>query len=128
MVRAMKPGAVLLDISIDQGGCVETSRPTTLADPVFVENGVTHYAVPNMSSAVARTASLALTYSALPFVQTLADLGLEEAVRENPGLAAGVYLYRGELVSESLARAHGLKGQRLGVILGSPYAAEKVHV
>ena len=128
MVRTMKPGSVILDISIDQGGCVETSRPTTLADPVFVESGVTHYAVPNMSSAVARTASLALTYSGLPFVQTLADLGLEETVRESPGLAAGVYVYRGELVSESLARAHGLKSQRIGVILASPYAGEKVQV
>jgi alanine dehydrogenase len=121
MVRTMKPGSVIVDVSIDQGGCVETSRPTSLADPVFVESDVTHYAVPNMASTVARTASLALTYAALPFAQTMADLGPEAAFGGSPGLAAGAYLFRGELVSERAGRAHGLRGERLGVLLGAPY-------
>lgn len=120
MVRTMKPGSVIVDVSIDQGGCVETSRPTSLADPVFVAHEVTHYAVPNMASAVARTASLALSYAALPFVQFLADRGAGPALKECPGLAAGTYLFRGELVSESAGRAHGLRGASLGVLLGPP--------
>jgi alanine dehydrogenase len=118
MVAGMKQGAVIIDLSIDQGGCVETSRPTTLDDPVFVESGVIHYAVPNMSSSVARTASLALTYAELPFVQTLADLGLEHALAHEAGLAKGVYTYRGELVSSSVARAFGLRAASLPTLLG----------
>jgi alanine dehydrogenase len=119
MVGGMKKGAVIIDVSIDQGGCVETSRPTTLQDPVFVEDGIIHYAVPNMASAVARTASLALTYAALPFVQTLADMGLEPALAQEAGLARGVYAYRGELVSASVARAFGLRSGPLASILGT---------
>ena len=117
MVAGMKPGAVIVDLSIDQGGCVETSRPTTLEDPVFVENGIIHYAVPNLGSAVARTSSLALTYAALPFVQTLADLGLERALAHDAGLAKGVYACRGRLVSPSVARAFGLRAAPLSKLL-----------
>jgi alanine dehydrogenase len=95
MVDAMKAGSVIVDVSIDQGGCVETSRPTSLDDPVYFEKRVTQYAVPNMASAVARTASLALTNAALPFVQALAWRGLREALERVPGLAAGVCLGRG---------------------------------
>lgn len=98
MVRAMRPGAVVVDVSIDQGGCIETIRPTTLADPTYMEGEVTHYAVPNMASAVARTASQALTYACLPFLRALADLGVERALRERPGLAKGAYLLRGDAV------------------------------
>ncbi len=114
MVETMKPGSVILDISIDQGGCVETSRPTTLEDPVYVEAGVTHYAVPNLTSAVARTASLALSHAALPFVQALAGRGVEAALREHPNLAAGLYAYRGHLVSPSVARAFGMDAEHFG--------------
>jgi alanine dehydrogenase len=114
MVESMKPGSVILDISIDQGGCIETSRPTSLEDPVFVEAGVTHYAIPNMTSAVARTASLALSHAALPYVQTLAGRGVEAALREHPNLAAGVYVYRGHLVSPSVARAFGMESEHFG--------------
>jgi alanine dehydrogenase len=121
MVRRMKPGAVIVDLSIDQGGCVETSRPTSLVDPIYVESEVTHYAVPNTTSAVARTASLALTYASLPPIRALADLGVEAALRDTPGLAAGVYAYRGELVSDSVARALGQAAQPLGALLGNPY-------
>lgn len=120
MVEAMKPGSVILDVSIDQGGCVETSRPTTLEDPTFVEAGVTHFAVPNMTSAVARTASQALSHAALPFVRALAGEGIEAALENRPHLAAGVYIHRGELVSESVARVFGLPGERPARRLGSP--------
>jgi alanine dehydrogenase len=108
MVETMKPGSVIVDVSIDQGGCVETSRPTTLADPVFTVGGVTHYGVPNMASAVARTASLALTGALLPSVRALAGSGIEAALANDRGLAAGTYVHRGRLVSEAVARAHGL--------------------
>jgi alanine dehydrogenase len=108
MVHAMKPGAVIVDVSIDQGGCVETSRPTTLDQPIYVEHGVTHYCVPNMASAVARTASLALTCAALPYIQALADLGVDPAARQDPGLAAAIFTHRGSLVSEEVARAFGM--------------------
>jgi alanine dehydrogenase len=105
MVQGMKAGAVIVDVSIDQGGCVETSRPTTLQDPVFREAGITHYAVPNMASAVARTASMALSQSALGFIQALACQGLDAALQEVKGLAAGLYVHRGRLVSASVAHA-----------------------
>lgn len=117
MVGGMKPGAVIIDLSIDQGGCVETSRPTTLEDPVFMEDRIIHYAVPNVGSAVARTASLALTYAALPVVQVLADLGVEQALTRESGLARGVYAFQGELVSQSVARAFGMRATGLPAVL-----------
>jgi alanine dehydrogenase len=117
MVGGMKQGAVIIDLSIDQGGCVETSRPTTLADPVFVEEGIIHYAVPNLSSSVGRTASLALTYAALPFVETLTDLGVERALAHATGIARGVYVHNGDLVSPSVARAFGLRASPLPSLL-----------
>jgi Alanine dehydrogenase len=113
MVKSMKPGAVIVDVSIDQGGCVETSRPTSLHDPVFSESGITHYAVPNMSSAVARTASMALSHAALDFVNRLAQKGIEAGIQEHPGLAAGVYIHQGRLVSHSLARSLGMECEAL---------------
>ena len=119
MVSRMKPGSVIVDVSIDQGGCVETSRPTTLDDPVFVENGVTHYCVPNMASAVARTASLALTGALLPSVRALAGSGIESALASDRGLAAGTYIYRGRLVSAAVARSFGVPSEPLASLLGA---------
>jgi alanine dehydrogenase len=118
MVRGMKPGAVIIDLSIDQGGCVETSRPTTLEHPFFLEDGIIHYAVPNLGSAVARTASLALTYAALPFAQTLANRGIEPSLGRAGRLAKGVYVFKGDLVSESVARAFGVRATDLAAVLG----------
>jgi len=109
MVESMKPGSVIVDVSIDQGGCVATSRPTTLDSPTFVDKGVTHYCVPNMASAVGHSASVALTAALLPFVEILGSRGVDKALEVDPGLAAGVYLYRGQLVSEAVARAFGLE-------------------
>ncbi len=104
VVRAMKPRSVILDISIDMGGCVETSRPTTLEDPVYVEEGVTHYCVPNMPSAVARSAAHAWTNVIYRFVTEIAEKGLEAGARENAVLATGLTTYGGHVVKEGLAR------------------------
>jgi len=128
MVRTMKPGAVIIDVSIDQGGCVETSRPTTLDQPIYVEHGVTHYCVPNMASAVARTASLALTCAALPYIQALADLGVDAAARQDPGLAASFFTHRGFLVSEGVARAFGMPWRHLSAALAPAVAMAGVEV
>jgi alanine dehydrogenase len=103
MVRTMRTGSVILDLSIDQGGCVETSRPTTLDDPTYIMHDVVHYCVPNMTANTARTASRALSDAVLAPVRDMTDNGLEAALRSNPGLATGLYLYKGELVNEQLA-------------------------
>ena len=109
MLRSMKPGSVLVDISIDQGGCAETSRPTTHLDPVYVEEGVTHYCVANMPAAYARTATQALTNVTFRYVELLADLGLEGACKKQPALAGGINTRDGRLTCEAVAEAHGLK-------------------
>ena len=109
MLRRMKPGSVLVDISIDQGGCVETSRPTTHLDPVYVEEGVTHYCVANMPAAYARTATQALTNVTFRYVELLADLGLEGACKKQPALIGGINTRDGRLTCKAVAEAHGLK-------------------
>ncbi len=108
MVKTMKPGAVLVDISIDQGGCFETSHPTTHAEPTFVVDGVIHYCVANMPGAVPRTSTFALTNATLPYVRALADLGWPAALRRDPGLAAGLNVHAGQITLEVVARALGL--------------------
>jgi len=113
MVKTMKPGAVLVDIAIDQGGCFETSRPTTHADPTFVVDGVIHYCVANMPGAVPRTSTLALTNATLPYARALADLGWREAFKRDSGLAAGLNVHAGEITHEVVARALGLKARPL---------------
>jgi alanine dehydrogenase len=119
-VETMKPGSVIIDVSIDQGGCVETSRPTTLSDPVYSDRGVTHYCVPNMASAVGHSASVALTRALMPFVLKLAREGLESAISTDAGLAAGIYVHRGHLVSEAVARAFGIEAEPLpGALAGT---------
>jgi alanine dehydrogenase len=109
MLRKMKPGSVMVDISIDQGGCAETSRPTTHLDPVYVEEGVTHYCVANMPAAYARTATQALTNVTYRYVELLADLGLEGACKKQPTLIGGINTRDGRLTCEAVAEAHGLK-------------------
>jgi alanine dehydrogenase len=108
LVREMRAGTVLVDISIDQGGCFETSRMTTHSDPTYVVEGVVHYCVGNMPGAVPRTSTYALTNVTVPYVQQIADLGLEEAIRRDRALAAGVNVYRGEITNAGVADAHGL--------------------
>jgi len=109
MLKKMKPGSVLVDISIDQGGCAETSRPTTHLDPVYVEENVTHYCVTNMPAAYARTATQALANVTYRYIELLADLGLEEACRKQPALIGGINTRDGRLTCRAVAEAHGLK-------------------
>jgi alanine dehydrogenase len=108
MLRAMRRGSVLVDVGIDQGGCAETSRQTTHADPIYVEEGVVHYCVGNMPGAVARTSTLALTQATLPYALALADLGWREAARRDAGLLQGLQVWNGSITYAPLADDLGL--------------------
>jgi alanine dehydrogenase len=105
MVRRMRPGSVIVDIAIDQGGCCETSRPTTHADPTYLEEGVVHYCVTNMPGAVARTSTFALNNATLPCALALADKGLSRAMTEDLHLRAGLNVHGGQLTCEAVAEA-----------------------
>jgi alanine dehydrogenase len=109
MVSAMKEGAVVCDVSIDQGGCFETSRPTTHSDPVYVVEDVTHYCVSNMPGAVPVTSTFALTNVTLPYVELIADYGVRAAIARDAALASGVNIFDGNLTYEAVAEAHGLE-------------------
>jgi alanine dehydrogenase len=108
MVRQMRPGSALVDIAIDQGGCFETSRGTTHADPTYVEEGCVHYCVTNMPGAVARTSTFALNNATLPFTLALADKGFRRALAEDPHLKNGLNVARGKVTYKAVAEAHGL--------------------
>ncbi|MDR2216332.1 MAG: alanine dehydrogenase [Nevskiaceae bacterium] len=108
MVAEMRPGSVLVDIAIDQGGCFETSRPTTHDAPTYIDEGVVHYCVTNMPGAVPRTSTAALTHATLPFIRSLADLGPAAALAADPHLQRGVNVADGAICSEPVARALGL--------------------
>ena len=108
MVASMRPGSVVVDIAIDQGGCIETSRATTHSDPTYVEEGVVHYCVANIPGAVARTSTLALTNATLRYLVTVADLGVRDAAAANPELALGLSTLGGKLCNQAVAEAHGL--------------------
>jgi alanine dehydrogenase len=108
MVRSMGPGAVLVDVSIDQGGASETSRPTTHSEPTYVEEGVVHYCVTNMPGAVPNTSTSAYVASVLPYVMDLADRGIEGALAADRALAAALNTYRGQITSEVVAEAVGM--------------------
>lgn len=109
MLRKMRPGSVLVDIAIDQGGCAETSRPTTHQNPVFVEEGVTHYCVANMPGAYARTATQALTNVTYRFIETLADHSLGDALNRQPALLGGINVMGGKVTHKAVAEAHGME-------------------
>ena len=109
MVRRMEKGAVIVDIAIDQGGCFETSRPTTHADPTYVEDGVVHYCVTNMPGAVPRTSTFALTNATLPYVRALADLGWRKALARDAGFAAGLNVHDGAITHEAVAHDLGME-------------------
>ena len=121
MVTAMKDGAVIADVAIDQGGCVATARPTTHSDPVYTVDGVTHYCVANMPGAVPVTSTKALTNATLPYVEAIADHGLREAIAQDPALALGVNVVDGKITYEAVADAHGLEYSPLDDVL--PLAA-----
>jgi alanine dehydrogenase len=116
-VKEMKAGAVVVDISIDQGGCFETSRMTTHSEPTYTIGEVVHYCVGNMPGAVPHTSTYALTNATLPYVAALAERGVEAAARDDPALARGVNVYRGALVYEPVAQAHGLQATALETLL-----------
>ena len=108
MVQSMRPGSVLVDVAIDQGGTIETmDRTTTHEEPTYVKYGVIHYAVPNMPGAVPRTSTIALTNATLPYALSLANKGVEQAVKDDPALMLGLNTYRGKLTSEPVAEAQG---------------------
>ncbi|MDB6026506.1 MAG: alanine dehydrogenase [Verrucomicrobiales bacterium] len=113
MLRKMKPGSVLVDIAIDQGGCAETSRPTTHDNPTYIEEGVVHYCVANMPGAYARTATQALTNVTYRYIEQLADLGLKEACLKQPSLVSGINVMDGKLTHKVVADAHGMKYEAL---------------
>jgi len=109
MLRTMRPGSVLVDVAIDQGGCFETSRPTTHAEPTYVEEGIVHYCVANMPGAVARTSTFALNNATLPFTLNLANKGYRQALLDDPNLCAGLNVHRGQLTYKAVADDLGLK-------------------
>jgi len=119
MVRSMATGSVVVDVAVDQGGCIETIRPTSHSNPTYVEEGVIHYGVTNMPGAVPRTATFALTNVTFPFVERMAALGVERAIREDAALELGVNLWKGALTCEGVADSLGLPLTPLSTLLGS---------
>ena len=119
MVRGMKQGSVFCDVAIDQGGCAETSRPTTHDDPVYDVDGVVHYCVANMPGAVPITSTKALTNVTLPYVEEIAEYGLALAVARDKPLARGVNVIDGRITYEAVAEAHGLEYTPLEDVLGA---------
>ena len=122
MLRAMRPGSVLVDIAIDQGGCFETSRPTTHSHPTYVEEGVVHYCVTNMPGAVARTSTFALNNATLPFVLALAGKGWRRALADDPHLRHGLNVHAGDLTHEAVARDLGLRYTPAEAVIEEPAA------
>ncbi len=118
MVRQMRPGSVLVDIAIDQGGCFETSKPTTHSDPTYVEEGCVHYCVTNMPGAVARTSTIALNNATLPFGLALADKGYKQALKDNAHLRNGLNVAGGKVTYQAVAEAHGLAHTPAEDVLG----------
>ncbi len=116
-LKKMQPGSVLVDVAIDQGGCFETSKPTTHTDPTYVVDGVIHYCVANMPGAVARTSTMALAGATLPYGLAIANKGFEQAVKDDAALALGVNVYRGKLTIPSVAEAHKMKYTPLDKVL-----------
>ena len=115
MLREMEPGTVMVDVAIDQGGCFETSRPTTHEDPVYYVDGILHYCVANIPGAVPRTSTLALTNATLPYTFQLADKGWRRAAQENPELALGLNIIGGRVVCKPVADAWGLPYEPLAL-------------
>ncbi len=119
LVENMKPGSVIIDVSIDQGGCIETSRPTNWHTPSFVKHGVTHFCVPNMPSNVGRTATYALSNAALPYIKSIADNGLIKALKADTGLQKGVYTHDGKVTNSAISKKFKKELFSLDNIMGS---------
>lgn len=123
MIATMRPGAVVVDVAIDQGGCIETAKPTSHSDPVYTVGGVIHYCVTNMPGAVPRTSTLALANVTLPYALELADHGLASAVRRDPSLAKGVNVLEGRITYEAVAKAFDMEFTPLEAVLDLSVAA-----
>ncbi len=117
MVKQMKPGSIIVDVSIDQGGCIETSRPTTLENPTYILHNVIHYCVPNMPANVARTATYSLTNSLLPYLLEISQKGVKQTLRDNIGLARGVCTYDGKCTNDVIAKRFGINSFKLQELL-----------
>jgi len=112
-LKLMKPGSVIVDVSIDQGGCIETSRPTTHSDPIYIVDGVVHYCVTNMPGAVGRTSTYALTNVTLPYALEIAGKGFERAAKENPAIRRGINICQGKVTNKAVADTFGMQYQEL---------------
>jgi alanine dehydrogenase len=119
MVASMRAGSVIMDLSIDQGGCVETSRPTTIDDPTFIFADVVHYCVPNMTADIPRTASKTLTNAHIGYLEQIAQMGIEETLRTCPEIARGTDMYRGTVTDETIASLFGLEYRPIQSLLGA---------
>jgi alanine dehydrogenase len=120
MVKEMKKGSVIIDISIDRGGCIETSELRTQVDPVFVKHGVIHYCVPNIPSRVARTASIGISNVFAPLIQGMGDSGgMGQHFKENVGLRHGVYIYNGILTSETIGDRLGIPSKDMDLLMAA---------
>jgi alanine dehydrogenase len=108
MVSKMKPGSVIIDVAVDQGGCVETTHPTSHSNPTYYKDGVLHYCVPNMPGAVPRTSTLGLSNATLSYIIKLADKGFKEAIAADKSLALGVNIHQGKVTYQAVAEAFGL--------------------
>jgi alanine dehydrogenase len=117
MIKGMKQGSVVCDVAIDQGGCFETSHATTHSDPVYVVDGVTHYCVANMPGAVPITSTMALTNVTLPYVEAIAEKGVEAAITSDPALAKGVNTMGGRLTYAAVGDAHGIESTPVGALV-----------
>lgn len=118
MLKSMRDGSVLVDITIDQGGISETSRPTTHSDPIFIQEGVIHYCVANMPGAYPKTSTIALTNATIGYVKKLSDNGCINAIKDDPSLAAGVNVFEGVLTNEAVAEVQGVNFQAIDFLLG----------
>ena len=122
-LKDMKEGAVIVDVAVDQGGCVETCKPTTHADPTYVVDGVLHYGVANMPGAVSRTSTYALTNATLPYVRRLASIGAEEAIRNDKYLRSAVNVYAGKVTHPAVAEAFGMEYHAAESLVGGAVQA-----
>jgi alanine dehydrogenase len=117
MLQLMKKGTVIVDVAIDQGGCIETARPTTHDDPIYEVDGIIHYCVANMPGAVSMTSTIALTNATLPYAIEIADKGIRKAALDNPEVAQGINIIDGQVIYPGVAEAFGLKYRPLAKVL-----------
>ena len=119
MLKLMKKGTVIVDVAIDQGGCIETAHPTTHDDPIYEVDGIIHYCVANMPGAVSMTSTIALTNATLPYALEIADKGVVRAARENPEIAEGINIIAGKVTYAGVAEAFGLKHTPLAKVMAN---------